>query len=189
MVAQLFFLSVTLMSSSTSLFLRSGAYYSIICMESENQHDSQQARKVLWTPHLTLLLVKFFFSPFLILHPIQLRCEFFDSTGNNTTIRELKAAASKSPPAVTATLSCDHIRPHAERGCPPKHLHFNWEFLQPSPFGMYLNTTLNLSQDEEDEEILIAYIVAATWYSLQRTRLQCSCATHSFCCRSTKDPQ
>lgn len=148
---------VTPMSSSASLFLCSGAYYSIICMESENQHDSRQARKVLWTPHLTLLLAKFFFSPFLILPLIQLFCEFFDSTGNNTTIRELKTAASISPPAVTATLSCEYTVPYAEKGLPTQtssfitaafHLYFSWEFLHPSPFGMYLNTTLNLSQDE-----------------------------------------
>lgn len=98
----------TPLSSSTSLFLHRAAYHSIIWMESENQHDSRQARKVLWAPHWTLLLGKFFFSPFLTLHPFQLVCEFLDPTGNNTTIRELKTAASKSAPALTATLFGDY---------------------------------------------------------------------------------
>lgn len=145
------------LSSSASLFLHSDARYSTICMESENHHDSWQARKVLWTPRLTLLLGKLFFSPFRILHPIKLFNEFFDSTGNNTTIRELKPAASESPPAVTATLVCDCTVPHAEKRVPTQtsafitaafHLYFSWEGLHPFPFGMYLNTTLKLSEDE-----------------------------------------
>lgn len=153
----LIFDKVTPMNSSASLFLHSRAYHSIICMENENQQDSRQARKVLWTPHLALLLRKFSVSPFLILHPIQLFCEFFDSSGNNTTIRELKTAASESPPAVTVTLSCDYTEPHAEKGVPTQtstlttvafHLYFSREFLHPSSLGMYLNTILNLSQGE-----------------------------------------
>lgn len=115
----------TPLSSSTSLFLHSAAYYSTICMESENQHDSQQARKVLWAPHLALLLGKFFFSPFLILPPIQLVCEPFDSIGNNTTIKELKTAASKGAPAVTATLLCDYTVLMQRRGAHPNTYIYN----------------------------------------------------------------
>lgn len=186
----------TPLSSSTSLFLHRAAYHSIICMGSENQHDSRQARKVLWAAHWTLLLGKFFFSPFLTLHPFQLVCEFFDPTGNNTTIRELKTAASKSAPALTATLFGDYLVLLQRVGAHPNtfvtaafHLHFSWEFQHPSPFGMNLNTSLNLPEDEWDLRNMNCSHSGNTWHPLHGTRFQCSCATHSSCCRSTQGPQ